>query len=295
MAWLASAASESFYTFFARRHIGKFDIVHCHGYDTARAALDSPARRGPVVLTMHGAPSPKPRVGDLLGRLDAVVSPSEWIRDLVLRLHGVRAHLIPMGVDLQRFAPTGRAAARRRLGWDGAPAVLFVGRLIQEKDLPTLLRAFGIVARRRPGARLRIVGDGVLEARLQRQTLELGVSGSVAFLGARRREDLPHHYAAADVVVLPSVHENFPVVALEALACGARLVVSDAVDAITRRFPEVASFPVGDHERLACRLMEALEGRARTVGRARLEPCSWPRIASSYIGLYQDLVARRAA
>lgn len=293
--WLLSSASESAYALLARRHMGKFDVVHCHGDDTARAAVASSRRRGPVIMTLHGPCTAKPRVGRLLRALDAVVSPSESIRDQVRGDHGVEARLIPMGVDLARFSPVDRAEARGRLGWGGGPVIVFAGRLIEVKDAPTLLRAFALVVRRRPGARLKIAGEGVLGESLRREAAELRIADQVDFLGAVDRSDLPSFYSAADVLAIPSLYENFPMVALEALACGAKLIVSDGVRAITRRFPEVASFPAGDHEALAALLLAGLDGRLPGVDRLKLAPHSWEWIAAAHMDLYQDLTARRAA
>ncbi|HEY3176830.1 MAG TPA: glycosyltransferase family 4 protein [Candidatus Polarisedimenticolia bacterium] len=293
--WLVSSASESAYAMLARRHMGRFDVVHCHGGDTARVALASSRRRGPVVLTLHGPCTAKPRVGRLLRSVDAVVSPSEAVREIARRDHGVEARLIPMGVDLDRFMPVDRAQARCRLGWEDRPTVCFAGRLIKVKDVPTLLRAFSLVARGKPEARLKVAGEGVLSESLRRYAVSLRIVDKVDFLGALSRADLPLFYSAADVVAMPSLFENFPMVALEALACGARLIVTHEVRAVTTRFPEVASFAAGDHETLAALLLAGLEGRVHGVDRSKLAPHSWERIAAAHLDLYQDLTARRAA
>jgi glycosyltransferase involved in cell wall biosynthesis len=244
---------------------------------------------------MHGPPTDRLRVGRLLRGMDALVSPSESIRDQVRRDHGVEARLIPMGIDLDRFAPADRSQARRRVGWDERPVVFFTGRLIVEKDIATLLRAFALVAWRRPEARLKIAGEGVMGEALRREAAALGIADRVDFLGTVRRSDLPPCYAAADVQVIPSLYENFPMVSLEALACGARLIVSDGVPAVRTRFPEVASFPVGDHEALAALLLAGLDGRLPRVERSRLAPHAWEKIAGAYMDLYLGLTARRAA
>ena len=100
---------------------------------------------------------------------------------------------------------------------------LAVGRLVHQKDHATMLAAFADAA----GAddRLTVVGDGPLRARLERQSVRLGIAGRVAFVG-----HLPHAAAAMrdhDVLLLSSRYEGLPAVLVEALAAGMRIVATD--------------------------------------------------------------------
>ena len=106
--------------------------------------------------------------------------------------------------------------------------VLYVGRLAEEKDLPTLLAALEQVLDPRPASELVIAGDGPERDRLERLAATLGIEDSVTFLGAVPYEELPEHYQRAAVVVLPSLHENFGRVILEAFAYGTPVVSTDA-------------------------------------------------------------------
>jgi glycosyltransferase involved in cell wall biosynthesis len=95
-------------------------------------------------------------------KADAVLAPSAVIRD-ELHARGVRAPIavVPTGVDLERFRPGDREAARRRLGvGQGEPLVLYVGRLDREKSVDRVLGAFERVASTIPAARLVLVGQG---------------------------------------------------------------------------------------------------------------------------------------
>ncbi len=120
------------------------------------------------------------------------------------------------GVDLVRFSPGDRAAARAELGLpaDGAIA-LGVGRLVAGKGFATAARA----AARRDDLQLVLVGEGD-----QRGAIEAAGAGRVVFLGAQPPERVAVAYRAADLLVLPSEREGWPNVVTEALASGLPVV-----------------------------------------------------------------------
>ena len=144
-----------------------------------------------------------------------------------LRVAGAASHLVPHGVNLDRFAAR---ASRPRTGL----RVLAVGRLVEKKGFNVLIEALTATE---PTTTLRIVGDGPERERLTRQTAACGVEARVAFAGSCTHETLPQEYANADVVVVPSVvdrsgdRDGLPNVVLEAMACG-RAVVGTRVGAI---------------------------------------------------------------
>lgn len=132
------------------------------------------------------------------------------------------------GVDADYFRPepdAGRALRRRLQIPEGAPVLLFVGRLHREKGLADLMRAFEHIERSLPETRLLIVGErdptdlpeaDVLRARAR-----------VHFLG--ELSDPRPAYAAADLLVLPSFREGLPTVVLEAAATGIPTVAYDSL------------------------------------------------------------------
>lgn len=106
--------------------------------------------------------------------------------------------------------------------------LVFVGRLVQEKGADLLLDAMALLASEglRPG--LTVVGDGPERTALEAQTHRIGVAGQVVFTGTLRHETLVKMLNRHRVLVVPSRHEAFGVVALEGIACGCAVVVSDA-------------------------------------------------------------------
>jgi len=115
-------------------------------------------------------------------------------------------------------------------GEPAAPTISWVGRIDPIKDLETLLRAFALVHKDMPGARLRMFGAAPAggESYLQRcQALaaSLGVAGAATFEG--RVENIRDAYQAGTIVVLCSVSEGFPYSLIEAMTCGRACVATD--------------------------------------------------------------------
>lgn len=107
----------------------------------------------------------------------------------------------------------------------GGLVVLYVGRLAAEKNVELVLRAFAAIRAHRRDARLVLVGDGPLRARLARNWAGEGAPGSSAsaaihFAGQRCGEDLAAHYASGDLFLFPSLTETFGNVTQEAMASG---------------------------------------------------------------------------
>lgn len=153
----------------------------------------------------------------------------------------------PNSIRLADFAydPEARAALRAGLGLsDGDFAIGIVGRLVEQKNYPFLVRAFARVREAVPRARLVCVGEGPLEGEVRSLAEELGVSGSVLLLG--RRDDAARLYSAMDCLCVPSLWEGFPFVTLEAQAAGLPVFASAAVPAEARVTPLVSTLELDE-------------------------------------------------
>jgi glycosyltransferase involved in cell wall biosynthesis len=155
-------------------------------------------------------------------RADAVIAPSARVRDELQR-QDVRAPIavVPTGVDLMRFRPGDRAAARRALGLAlDEPLLLYVGRLDREKSVDRVLRAFDHVAGTLSQACLLLVGQGKEAVALRALAATLSSAPRVRFLGARAHDTLAVCYQAADLFLFASETETQGLVLAEAAACG---------------------------------------------------------------------------
>lgn len=162
------------------------------GADYAARQMQWPAEAFRIIPNGVATPSPDPVAAEAL-----------------------RAHYLPPSDGTADGAATSRSA--------GGVLLLFVGRLVEHKNLPRLLMAFAQLLKHRPDARLLLAGGGPLEQVLQQQIQELALGDRACLLG--ERDDVPTLMAAADIVVLPSLREGLSNVILEAMALG-RPVIS---------------------------------------------------------------------
>ncbi|HWM09595.1 MAG TPA: glycosyltransferase family 4 protein [Solirubrobacteraceae bacterium] len=194
---------------------------------------------------------------------DAVATYGPHVSRYVERYRGSAdgVAVAPQAVDVDHFAAAvagdDRDAARERAGGPGAELlVLYVGRLVREKGVETLVEAWRR-AELGPGVRLALAGSGPLE-----RAVEQGAPDA-RLLGHVDRDDLPALYAAADVLVLPSIHtasfrEPWGLVVNEAMLQRTPVVASEAVGAaaggLVRDGRNGFVVPAGDPDALAARL-----------------------------------------
>jgi glycosyltransferase involved in cell wall biosynthesis len=226
--------------FALRRYVQEHEInvVHSHKYKTDfYAAIACRGLRCVLISTCHNwlLTSTKMKFYAALDKMvlkafDKAVGVSSAVADELRRhLGDGKTAKIDNGVDTARFTGAiSRHEAKAALGLLGKPTVGFVGRLTPDKGVASLLRAVRLLRNNGTPVEALIVGEGEHRDALQREARELGIDGSVRFLGQRR--DTPALYAAMDVFVLPSRTEAFPMVVLEAMAMGVVVVASRAGD-----------------------------------------------------------------
>ncbi len=159
-------------------------------------------------------------------RCDRFIVLSKAFGQILNQVYGVsweRIHVIPGGVDTQRFQPNlSRQAARQQLGWPSDRPILFSPRrLVKRVGLEELLKAMVQVKQHVPEVWLAIAGKGPQRTTLEQQIQAMGLQNHVQLLGYVADEQLPIAYQAADLTVVPSQSlEGFGLVLLESLACG---------------------------------------------------------------------------
>ncbi|SCG60878.1 glycosyltransferase family 4 protein [Micromonospora halophytica] len=181
----------------------------------------------------------------------------------------VDRHLIPLDVPTPPVGTGAEGAAfRRALGSGVGLVVLYVGRLVANKGLDTLIEAFR--AFEDPSARLLVVGKGPLRPAVDEAARR---DPRIVAVGPLTQDELGSAYAAADLFVLPSHYEPWGLVVAEAQANGLRVAVSDVVGCHCDRVgPENGwVFPVGDSRRLAEVFREAATLRD-SAGGLRIPP-----------------------
>lgn len=156
-------------------------------------------------------------------------------RDYLVSL-GARPERIALAyntVDTASFASAAKAldrdAERARLGLRTLPTVLFAAQLIDRKDPLLLVEALAALKREGIDVQLLVAGNGPLEAAVRAATVASGIPA--VFTGLLSAEEMPPLYVAADLLALPSREEIWGLVANEAMACGAPVVISEACGA----------------------------------------------------------------
>ena len=206
------------------------DIVHAHNYHSLPvlfAAVGAGDARFVVTPHYHGGSADdfrdrllelyRPFGGWALRRADEVIAVSDWERERLAADFGVKATVIPNGLDVERFA---EATPEER----DRPYLLCVGRLEAYKGVQHAIRTMPEL----PEYDLLVAGSGEYRAELERIARDAGVADRVEFLGFVAADRLPGLYAGAEAYLTLSRFESYGMTVAEALAAGTPCVVREA-------------------------------------------------------------------
>jgi teichuronic acid biosynthesis glycosyltransferase TuaC len=213
---------------------GDFDLIDAHYFypDGVAAVLLGRVLGRPVVITARG---------DDLDLISTYSVPRHWIQwaasraaGLITVSNGLKRRLVELGtpanrirtlrngVDITKFRPQDRAAARQALRFN-RPTILAVGNLVPKKRHVLAVEAL----RHLQEVDLAIVGEGPERGRIEAVARQLGVADRVSLLGRQPQQRLPEIYTAADVLAHPSSREGWPNVLLESMACGTPVIAGN--------------------------------------------------------------------
>ena len=271
-----------------------FDVIHTHcPISPSLPVLAVQAASCPQVGTFHSTGAPgviqdafRALLTRVVEKLDARIAVSRTAADTAAGMFPGDYRIIPNGVDIERFTPTQSGFD----AWHDPDRVnlLFVGRLDPRKGLHLLIEAMPEVVKRTRGrARLLVIGDSYLRARLE-ASVPAAVRQHIRFLGHVPSSDLARWYRTGDVFVSPaSGNESFGIVLLEAMASGCPVVASDIPGYRSVVQPDVngVMFEAGAVPALADALVRLVEDPERrqtlaTRGRARAVEFAWPRVTA---------------
>ncbi|GHJ46297.1 D-inositol-3-phosphate glycosyltransferase [Catellatospora sp. TT07R-123] len=308
----------------ASRPPGYYDLLASHYWLSGQVGWLAKDRWGvPLVHTAHTLAKVKNlqlAAGDRAEPMGRVVGEEQVVeqadrlvantpteaRELV-DLYGApldRVAVVAPGVDLDRFRPGDRAAARARLGLPATDKIVaFVGRIQPLKAPDVLIRALAETT----GVTALIVG-GPSGSGLDRPTAlielaqVLGVHDRVRFLPPQSGDRLADVYRAADVVAVPSHNESFGLVALEAQACGTPVVAAAVGGLVTAVRDGISGVLVDGHDpvvwgRVLDRLLaEPLRLAELSAGAVRhAHDFSWDRTAQSLLSVYGEAMTEHRA
>lgn len=301
------------------RHEGGFDLIHDHDWLSGFAAIS--LKRDfhiPMIATIHATEMGRNR-GNLYGEMQRSIHQAEWWLtyeawriitcsqymawevETYFGAPPAKIDIIPNGVDPRRFdALRGTDLSQFRLAWalPDQPIVYYVGRMVPEKGLSVLIDAVPYVMREWPGVKFVLAGGGGYANDLKAQAQKLGVAGNVIFPGRISDEVRDGLFMVADCAVFPSLYEPFGIVALEAMAAGAPVVVSDVgglSEVVDLHETGVKVHP-NDPQSLAWGILHTLKypqwsaQRVQNAERVAREQYNWHRIADMTRAVYERVI-----
>jgi len=305
---------------FMARDRAHYDVIRSHYWTSGLVAEKLKSQlQIPHVITFHTLGAVKNRASgtaeepelriqaekEIVEHADCIVTSTEEGKNNLIHLYGgqpQKIRVIPAGVDLDLFHPADREEARRELALEEYRRVLlFSGRLQPFKGLDLLLHAMTYLPNHGT-TRLLVVGGnaGKKDEMVKMNSLvnDLGIGSMVGFVGPVEHDRMPTFYNAADICVVPSYHESFGMVAVEALASGTPVLASrvGGLATIVRDGETGYLFDERSPEVLAtylCLLMSENEIRKSMAQSARqsVEKYNWSATANSLFRLYRELTA----
>jgi len=237
-------------------------------------------------------------VRQIIRRADWVVAHSASLmahaEKIIGKLGAARCH-IPYGVDCERLRDQARYTGTQFVTLP-RPYVLTVAKLYERKGLDVLLKAIRTLGHAAAGYQFVIAGDGPEESHLKSLAHDLGIDGSVMFLGEVQTHDIPALFQSCEFFVLPSRSEPFGIVLLEAMTFG-KAILATRVGGI----PEFISagvtgllVPAADSDALADGIQQLISQpelrlRLQKNGVASVEQYDYRTLAERYESLFQNL------
>ncbi|MBB4823556.1 glycosyltransferase involved in cell wall biosynthesis [Sporosarcina luteola] len=259
-------------------------VITVHGGD-----IDKMAARGGRIAAMTAA---------ILQNAEAVIVVGERLKQDVIQLFGVqeqRVHVMSMGVDTSVFKPFSKEEMRKELDIPShEKVVLYVGNIIEAKGLLELVEAFKLVKQEVPASTLYLIGspkdEGFME-KLAKHLVEHGVK--VVQQMPKPQNEIARWMAASDVFVLPSHHEGFGLVVLEAMATGTKVVGTD-VGGLSYLLADQAGILVQpkNSSSLAAGISQGLNGEAtldQQAIRRKVELNSFESISERLLAIYRSI------
>jgi L-malate glycosyltransferase len=227
-----------------------------------------------------------------LEKADVIVVPSRFLAE-VFGKWGFATRIVPNIVNLSRFAPEPAVKG------NASPHLLVARNLELLYDNATALRAFVLIRKVHPSARLTIAGSGPERQALQQQVYELGVGDAVTFAGRVENSDMPALYKTVTIALNPSLADNMPISILEALASGVPVVSTNVggVPYLVEDETTALLVPAGDHEAMAAaclRLLAKPELAARLMqaGQELVREFAWNQVQGKLFAVYEDLFTK---
>jgi len=295
-----------------RKELGNFDVIHLNEYRSLPSIIVHYYAQKydvPYVLQAHGSLArvmSKQRLKKIFDSIwgyrllqDAArliaLTPMEAEQYQSFGVDKAKIETVPNGIDLAEFEklpPRGKFRKKYGVAPD-QKMVLYLARLHKIKGPDLLVRAFASIASRLKDARLVIVGpdEGYLPA-LKKLVKELDIERNIHFIGPLHGKEKLEAYVDADVYVLPSIYETFPIAAIEASACGIPVILTEycgAAGMIDGQAGLVVSYDTNQLSDAILRMLSNEKMRQQFAERGKAlvrEKFNWAKIAEQVENIY---------
>lgn len=288
-----------------------FDVIHCHDWLTSLAGIRTKEISGKnLILHIHATEYERtgghcnPVIYDIekysMEKADKVLAVSQITKDIIIKHYGISADKIEVihnGIDVDSEKAklvTQKIPNLEVLKSGGQKIVLFIGRLTYQKGVEYLLLAIKRALEFDSKILFVISGTGDMEHYLVDQVARLGISDKVVFTGFLRGGELAHIYKLADLYVMPSRHEPFGLVALEALVHETPVIVSTN-SGVAEVISNCLKVDYWDTEEMANLIVAtlnypSLHSLLKSLGSSEVAKVTWQEAARKVLSIYKAIL-----
>lgn len=227
---------------------------------------------------------------------DAIIVPSGFL-EAIFAQRGYTARIVPNIIDLSRFSAR---SVEQGQGSGDFPHIVVTRNLEAIYDNATAIRAFALVKKNCPNARLTVAGAGPEKPMLENLVTELGLRDCVQFAGRIDNDAIAALYQRADMMINASLVDNMPISILEALASGVPVVSTDAggIPYLVENGKTALLVPKKDSQKMANAVLQILNDQTlirslRKQGLQSVQKFTWPVIKDQLLSVYKEVLQNK--
>lgn len=295
-----------------------FDFIHAHDWLVGHAAMTLKRSFGtPLITTIHA--TEHGRWSGIHNEIQSYINNMEWLLnyesrgtivcsnymknelETIFGLPSNKLFVLPNGVEADKFDfDFDQWNFRRKFAYDNEKLIMSVGRMVPEKGFQVLSDAALKVLQNYGNARFVIAGKGGMLETLRARVERMGISDRVNFVGFMSDDDLKKLFRVSDVAVFPSLYEPFGITAIEAMAAGTPIVVSDTGglgEIVDHNYTGLKTY-VGNSDSLAWGILEYLynpdyaNAVRKNAYHKVVNVFNWDIIARDTVNVYSHLLKK---